>query len=700
VIESSLAWRLIKRYRKFNDKWFPPGTKRRGLVERCASAVRVSLDEGLSGLLHRAYHRHPRQPSIDEQYQLWLKSNQLTDRSLLEMQTEASQFSYKPKISIIMPVYNTDQRWLRAAIDSVMNQVYTNWELCVVDDASTRKEVRRVLAEYANKGSRIAVKYLDSNLGISATSNEALSMATGEFVGFLDHDDELGRDALYEVVNLLNENPDLDLIYSDEDKKELNGKRVEPFFKPDWSPDLLLSMNYVCHFVIMRKSLIDKVGGFRLGFEGSQDYDLLLRIVELTNRIGHISRPLYSWRKVAGSAAASTSAKPFAHETAKKALMEALSRRGLKGEVLEAAGKYHRVAYAIEGDPLVSIIIPTRDRVDLLRRCIESIECKTSYQNYEIIIVDNGSEDPTTLYYLRSTRHRVLKFDEPFNFSRLNNFGAAHAKGEHLLFLNNDTEVADDHWLEAMLEHSQRPEVGMVGALLLYPSRDRSHRMIQHAGVNVGVGGVAGHAFKYLPADRDNYFNLHRVVRNCSAVTAACAMIRRSVFGDVGGFDERLKVAFGDVDLCLRAREKGYLVIYTPHAILYHHETATRGNLHPMEDEDYMITRWKDTLFKGDPYYNPNLTLLREDYSIASKGSSIRPLAILLDIYYLRPDLQRAFPEARNGDYQRLVEWAATYGTTIDAVHVPLRAYASYYYSYCARVNQIRTMHAQEKTIR
>ena len=256
-----------------------------------------------------------------------------------------------------------------------------------------------------------------------------------------------------------------------------------------------------------------------------------------------------------------------------------------------------------------------------------------------------------------------------------------------MLFLNNDTEVADDHWLEAMLEHSQRPEVGMVGALLLYPSRDRSHRMIQHAGVNVGVGGVAGHAFKYLPADRDNYFNLHRVVRNCSAVTAACAMIRRSVFGDVGGFDERLKVAFGDVDLCLRAREKGYLVIYTPHAILYHHETATRGKLHPMEDEDYMITRWKDTLFKGDPYYNPNLTLLREDYSIASKGSIIRPLAILLDIYYLRPDLQRAFPEARNGDYQRLVEWAATCGTTIDAVHVPLRAYASYYHSHSARVS-------------
>jgi len=600
---------------------------RRSVVNHLAVALGIVLDEGVRSLIRKAFDRYVKRRkqffelSLDEQYQIWLKNNELTEEKLVEMRQEVSQFGYKPKISIVMPVYNTEEKWLRIAIDSVISQVYCNWELCIVDDASTKRGIKEILESYGAKDLRIKVRYLKENRGISGASNEALNMASGDFVGFLDHDDELTRNALFEVVKVLNQNPDLDLIYSDEDKKDLNGRRVEPFFKPDWSPDLLLSMNYVSHLSVVRKSLIDRVGGLRLGFEGSQDYDFILRVTELTDKIGHVPKPLYSWRKVRGSAAASVETKPYARESAKKALCEAFNRRNLKGKVLDGFGGYYRVRYAIHGAPSVSIIIPTKDKVELLRCCIESIESKTSYKNYEIIIIDNNSTDPGTIVYLESIRHRVVKFDEPFNFSKINNFGVKYAKGEHLLFLNNDIEVADEHWLDAMLEHSQRPEVGMVGGLLLYPRSSASHtpRTIQHAGVIIGVGGVAGHAFKYLSVDRPNYFNLHRIIRDCSAVTAACAMIRRSVFEDLGGFDENLKVAFGDIDLCLRIREKGYRVVYTPYAVLHHHECATRGKLHPSEDEAYMINRWRETFSKGDPYYNPNLTLLREDYSLAFK---------------------------------------------------------------------------------
>ena len=686
-IEDSLAWRLVRRYRRFNDRCFPSGTRRRAIIERLAVALGTALDEGLRSLFQRVVDRYVRRRkqffelTRDEQYQVWLSNNELTEEKLLELRREASQFSYQPVISIVMPVYNTEKKWLGIAIDSVINQVYLNWELCIVDDASTRKDVKKILKSYGAKDRRIKVRYLEKNLGISGASDEALTMASGEFVGFLDHDDELTRDALFQVVKVLNQNPNLDLIYSDEDKKDLNDRRVEPFFKPDWSPDLLQSMNYISHFSVMRKSLIDKVGGFRRGFEGSQDYDLILRVTELTDKIGHVQKPLYSWRKVPGSAAASTEAKPYARESAKKALRETLSRRGLLGTVTDGFGGYYRVKYTMQGMPLVSIIIPTRDRVDLLKRCIESIESNTSYKNYEIVIVDNNSTDRATLAYLKSLKHTVMRFEEPFNFSRINNFGAKYAKGEHLLFLNNDTEVVDEHWLDAMLEHSQRPEVGMVGGLLLYPSKGNSgtRKIIQHAGVIIGLGGTANHAFRGLYHDHPNYFGLHRVIRNCSAVTAACAMIRRTVFDEVGGFNENLKVAFGDIDLCLRIRKKGYRVVYTPYAILNHDECATRGKLHPSENEAYMIDKWKGAFIKGDPYYSPNLTLLREDYSLAFKGSTIRPLAVLLDIYYLRQDLQRAYPEARDGDYQRFIDWAATTGITVEAARVPLRPYGSYY---------------------
>jgi GT2 family glycosyltransferase len=676
-------------------------SRRRRAIEVFTVALRIARDEGLGGLLRKAFDRYVKRRGFfelgpDAQYQVWLENNELTHDVVNKIREDAARFQYQPKISIVMPVYNTNSKWLEMAINSVIRQFYPNWELCIADDASTRKHVKRILETYLRKNARIKVVCLEKNSGIAAASNAAILLANGEFVGFLDHDDELTPDALYEVVKVLNEQPDVDYIYTDEDKKDLKGHRVDPFFKPDWSPDLLLSMDYVTHFSVVRRSLLHSMGGFRLGFDGSQDYDLLLRVTERTNRIAHIAKPVYNWCKVPGSAAASVGAKPYARESAKKALREALNRRGLKGEVLDSFfGNHYRIRYTIEGSPLVSIIISTKDRVDLLKCCIESIESRTSYKNYEIVIIDNNSAEPNSLAYLDSLSHKVVRFNESFNFSRINNLGAKHAKGEHLLFLNNDVEVIDGNWLDAMLEHSQRPEVGIVGGLLLYPSSSTSRppRTIQHAGVTMGVNGVASNAFRHLPADRSNYFGLHRVVRNCSAVTAACAMTRRSVFEDVGGFDENLRVAYGDIDLCLRVREKGYRVVYTPYAMLYHHESATRGELDPSEDEIYMINRWGDVFIKGDPYYNPNLTLLREDHSLSLKGSSIRPLATLLDIYHLRRDLQRAYPEARSGDYRRLVDWAAITGTTVDPARVPLLPYGSYYASNASdRVRPIATL--------
>jgi len=705
-ITSSFGYGVMRFYASRIDGIFPDGTRRGQARRLVQTGLRVLMKEGLSAFMRQAYEKTRMRKTLtvqldtepipepipekqfwemshDEQYQAWLRNNELTTQQLAEMKRRAAELRYRPKVSLIMPVYNTSEALITAAIDSVSFQAYPNWELCIADDASNLKHVRPILEQSSAREARIKVRYLSKNLGISGASNQALELATGDFVGFIDHDDELSKDALFAVVSLLNENPNLDLIYSDEDKLDQSGQKVEPFFKPDWSPDLLLSMNYMPHFLVIRKSLVDQVGGFRVGFEGSQDYDLVLRITELTDKIGHISRPLYSWRKVHGSAADSTSAKPYARESAKKALSEALIRRGRRGEVLDAGIQY-RVKYGIEGNPLISIIIPIRDRVELLKRCLESIELRTSYKNYEIIIVDNGSEDQSTLSYLQSTRHKVVRFNEPFNFSRINNFGAEYAKGGHLLFLNNDTEIVEEHWLEAMLEHSQRKEVGMVGALLLYPSVG-PFQGIQHAGVNIGVGGVAGHAFKYLQVEHSNYFDLHRVVRNCTAVTCACAMIKQELFSEVGGFDERFGVVFGDIDLCLRLRERGYSVIYTPYATLIHHESASRAALHPLEDEKYMIARWEHEFVKGDPFYNRNLTLLREDYALTPYGSYERPISFLLDLYNARPDLQAAFPEVREGKHFRLVKWAAPSGVTIDDVNPPLRAYFPYFQRYVTR---------------
>jgi GT2 family glycosyltransferase len=579
-------------------------------------AWRLLATEGIAAVVGRAWRRlaeGPRRgPLSDRQYARWLAERRRTAPSLEALREAARSQPYRPLISVVMPIHAIAEVWLRRALDSVRAQVYADWELCAVNDAAPGPVVRRLLAEYAAGDGRVRMTHLSSNQGIAGASNVGLRMATGEFVGFLDHDDELYPDALLEVVRFLNARPETDLVYSDEDKIEPSGRRVQPFFKPDWSPDLLLSMNYIGHFVACRRSLLEAVGGFREGLDGSQDHDLLLRVTERTPRIGHVPRVLYGWRQVAGSAARDPSAKPAATAAGERAVAEALARRGVDASVEVAAPGRYAVRYAFRGEPRVSIIVPMRDRAALTRQCIASLEARTRYRNWELIVIDNGSRLEASRRFLAAVaaRHRVLASPGPFNYSALNNLGAAQATGAHLLFLNNDTEAVGEGWLEALLAHSERAEIGAVGARLLFPDG-----RIQHAGVFL-MGGqphVAGHAFKHLRADTLAWRGLAQVPRNVIAVTGAGLMVRRAVFEEVGGFDERIAVILGDVDLCLRIGERGYRIVYTPEATLIHHESATRGRRPMPGDVGLMVARWHAKLERGDPYYNPNLSRFHED---------------------------------------------------------------------------------------
>ena len=466
AVQQTIGWRALTRFRKIRDRLLPVGSARRDFYWSLRRVTEVLLDGGPSAVFRRIRHRlhlglniHdilPRapggddMPNLNRQYQVWLQHHQLKPADIERMRAELETFTYIPLITIVIPVYNTEEVWLRRAIESVQAQVYQNWEICMVNDASTKSHIMPILDEYAASDPRIRVKQLSKRTGITGASCEALAMATGEFVGLLDHDDELTPDALWEVASWLNRIPELDLLYSDEDKLTTDGARVEPFFKPDWSPDLLLSMNYITHFAVFRRSLLEAIGGFRSGYEGAQDYDLLLRLTEKTNHIAHIPKILYHWRMGHNSSASSASAKPFASESGRRAIEDALKRRGHEASVEVLSPGRYRARYKIHKSPLVSIIIPTKDQVRLLQQCVASIEEKTSYHPYEIIIIDNNSIDPETIHYLDalSDKHRVLRYPQPFNFSAINNFGADQAKGEYLLFLNDDTQVIDGEWLD------------------------------------------------------------------------------------------------------------------------------------------------------------------------------------------------------------------------------------------------------------
>ncbi|WP_159588043.1 glycosyltransferase family 2 protein [Chelativorans xinjiangense] len=557
-------------------------------------------------------------------YEKWIALHDTLENSDgVALKAQLEQFDHRPLISVLMPVNNTPEKYLVEAIESVLSQIYDRWELCISDDASTEPHVRQVLEKYS-EDPRIKVAYCRENGHISRASNAAFDLVTGEWVAMLDHDDVLRPHALAEVALEICRDSDAELIYSDEDKIDAQGKRFDPYFKPDFSRELFRSQNYLNHLTVHRADNIRAVGGWRPGFEGSQDYDLNLRIFERIGAKGirHVPKVLYHWRAIKGSTASEGSEKSYAFSAGLRALEEHVERMGLPAKVEQAPDTpFYRLRFSLpEPEPLVSLIIPTRDKVELLRGCVESIRLRTTYRNYEIIVVDNGSVEPETLSYLDALREgqntQVLHYKNEFNYSAINNFSARKTAGSVIGLVNNDIEVISPDWLTEMVSWAIQPDVGCVGAKLYY-----SNDTLQHGGVITGLGGVAGHSHKHFSRSHPGYFFRLKVVQNLSAVTAACLVVRKNVFEEVDGFNEKdLTIAFNDVDFCLKVREAGYLNVWTPYAELYHLESISRG----AEDDPnkirrfqaeiaYMKRRWP---LIPDPYYSVNLTLDREDFSL------------------------------------------------------------------------------------
>ncbi len=610
----SRSWKLVRFYGKVKNTLY---TRPKNLLGTAWQVLhKMGPKEFIRRLKRKLFRSKKNAGSSSGDYQKFIESNEIPKHTLQKIKKQIEGFEYKPLISIVVPVFNVEEVWLRKAVKSVLSQQYSKWELCLVDDASTSPHIKEVLNEFRESDERIKVHFRPQNGGIVKASNTALKMARGAYVALLDNDDEIAPNALYEVLKVLQKTR-YDMIYSDEDKLEMDGTRTDPFFKPDFDADLLLSNNYICHFTVLRRKILEEIGGFREGTDGAQDFDLFLRFTDKKRNIFHIPKILYHWRKIPGSTATSVDAKPYAHVAAKKVINDAIRRRGIKGEVFEGFWKgSHRVKREIKGNPLISIIIPFRDQVEVLKTCLDSLFAKTTWQNYEILLVNNASELLETREYIREMencpRVKMLHYNAPFNYSAINNFAVERTRGEYLVLLNNDTEIIEPEWIENMLEHAQRPEVGAVGAKLLYPND-----LVQHAGVVIGVGGAANHAFSRTPKDEHGYFGQLNVVRQYSAVTAACIMLRKSVFEEIDGFDEEnLAISFNDVDFCLRLREKGYLVIYTPYSLLYHHEALSRGHSVNFNEEYFLRRRHKGIFKDGDPYYNPNLSRERLDFSL------------------------------------------------------------------------------------
>ncbi|KTC16791.1 MULTISPECIES: glycosyltransferase family 2 protein [Pseudomonas] len=560
-------------------------------------------------------------------YARWVEQfDTINDIDRLGMYEEIGNWKLKPLLSIIMPVYNPPIEMLREAIESVKAQVYFNWELCIADDASTDEKVRLFLDQCVQADHRIKVIYREENGHISKASNSALDIADGEFIVLMDNDDALPEHALFWVAKTINKYPDAAIIYSDEDKIDEQGVRSAPYFKTDWNPYLFRSHNMISHLGVYRKALVERVGKFRLGMEGSQDYDLALRCSEQVDsaQIIHIPRVLYHWRMHAGSTAMSGDEKPYAQNAGQKALDEHLKRSGIAGHAELLDFGMYRVHYDLpERKPLVSLIIPTRNAYALVRQCIESIRHKTLYPNYEIILVDNGSDDPQSLHYFELLSQlkgiTVIRDDGEFNYSAINNNAVEQANGELVGLINNDIEVISPEWLDEMVSLALQPNAGAIGARLWYPDN-----RLQHGGVIMGPLTLAGHAHKMLPRGHHGYFGRASLIQGMSAVTAACLIVKKSVFQEVGGLNENdLKIAFNDVDFCLKIMDAGYQNVWTPNADLYHHESATRGIEDTpekvkrfMSEVVYMQTKWKDVI-ANDPFYNPNLTFAAEDFSVA-----------------------------------------------------------------------------------
>lgn len=557
-----------------------------------------------------------------QEYEIWRKKYGVKDEELNEQCKKV--FDYAPKFSIVIPLYDTKPAYLKELIESVQNQTYTNWELCLADGTGVNTPLKSIVEAYTNKDARIKYEILSDNKGISENTNAAIRMATGEYIVLADHDDIVPANALYECVNAINEDRTIDVIYSDEDKIDMDGKKYfEPHFKSDFNIDLLCSMNYICHLFVVKNEIIDKVGMLRSEFDGAQDHDFILRCCEVAEKIKHIPKILYHWRCHIDSTAANPESKLYAFEAGRRAVEEHYKRIGVPATVEHAEfyGTF-RTKYHWEEQPLVSIIIPNKDHSEDLKTIMDSIDEKSTYRNYEFVIVENNSTEEETFAYYKEIEKRdnvqVLYYKDIFNYSKINNFGVERAKGEYLLLLNNDTELISPDGLENMLHVCMREDVGIVGAKLCY-----SDDTIQHAGVILGFGGIAGHAFIESSRFDTGYANRIACVQDLSAVTAACMMVKREIYEQVGGLTESFQVAFNDIDFCMKVRELGKLVVYTPYAELYHYESKSRGAEDTPEKVERFnsevarfMDRWNKELWAGDPYYNPNLTLDRADFSL------------------------------------------------------------------------------------
>lgn len=615
---------LYKRISNFIDK---VGTPENSKAQNIAKLAAFLLSKpGIKFVINKVRHALFADKVNAASYNNWI--NHRLNPTLLDVQykTHINNLKNKPLISIVVPVYNPSVTFLAAAIESVINQQYTNWELCLADDVSPNPEVRQLLEAYSKKDNRIKVVFRTTNGHISECTNSALAMATGEYILFMDHDDLLTINCLFEIVKHINKHPEDRIIYSDEDKIDDSGIFSMPHFKPDWAPDNLLSRNYMGHVIVIDKKIVDQLGGLRPGFDGSQDHDLLLRATELTNNIGHIPKVLYHWRIHEHSVAMASEAKPYAYLAAQKALEEALVRRGTPGKVEHIPGILggYRIRYEVRSYDKVSIIIPTKDQAELLRKALTSIIELTTYPDYEIILLNNNSTTPEFFALVKEFSEKYgdkftcYEAAFPFNFSKLNNFGVSKSSGKFLLFLNNDVEVTHGDWLDQMVSFAQRKFTGAVGVKLLFPNDT-----IQHAGVILGLGGAAGHIFPRVHRSQTGYFNYLVSLNNYSSLTGACLMCRREVFEEVGGFDETLAVEYNDIDLCLKIMTKGYYNVYVPDVVLYHYESASRG--HPFHSKaafaqhEIDIKKFRDKWLRyieNDPFYSPNLSMETDTFSL------------------------------------------------------------------------------------
>lgn len=569
----------------------------------------------------------------------WLKRHSASPGELFAQRRHV--FEEEPLISIVIPLYNTPLKYLEAVIGSIEKQTYRNWELCLAD-GSDNDEARQFIREKYRKDSRIRYRKLKENRGISGNTNAAVDMAQGEFLMLCDHDDIVAPDALYEMVKALNEDSQVDIVYTDEDKVSMDGKILyDAYFKPDFNLDLLRSNNYICHIFMVRKSLVVQAGKFRSEYDGAQDYDFILRCCEQARKIYHVSKALYHWRAHPESTAGNPASKLYAYKAGKEAVRAHYERLGMEAEVsmTEYPGRY-RTVFLVKGEPKVSILIPNKDHMEDLKRVTDSIYEKSTYRNFEILILENGSmEEKTFAFYDKLKKEhenlRVITWEKEFNYSAVNNFGAEHAEGEYLLFLNNDIEIITPNWMEEMLGYCQRDDVGVCGAKLLYPSGQ-----VQHAGVVIGLGGPAGHILHGARNEVFSYVEKVECTQDLSAVTAACMMMPKEIFHKAGGFDEGFKIAYNDVDLCLKVRELGLLVVYNAFVEAYHYESASRGaeNDDPQKEKRWKSEvsrferKWAEILEGGDPYYNVNLALDRPDCRLRGETDDLPPIDEVFDI--------------------------------------------------------------------